>query len=124
MIHFIHSIIGFLLVQSAYAAGVSAGDSAWQKYKTTFGGTDTGVNFIHQWAARIGNFTLTLVSGGAVIAIMWGGIKMITSAGNDEGKESAKKIILYAVGGLLLAIMSKSIIDFTRDFTNSFTPNV
>ena len=118
MIRIIHTIIGFFLVGSAYAAG----DGAWSEYYAPFGGSGSGRAFINDWAARVGNMALLLITGGSVIAIMWGGLKLITSAGNDEGKESAKKIVMYTVGGLLLAIMSKSIIDFTKDFVEAFTP--
>ena len=79
------------------------------------------MDFINNWAIRSANLFLKFVTGGAVAAIMWGGLKMISSAGNEEGKESAKKIVLFAVAGLLLAIMSQAVMFFVHAFISSFT---
>lgn len=103
------------LVETAFAQDV------WRQYYAPFGGPGAGTDFINNWAIRAANLVLKFITGGAVLAIMWGGIKMITSAGNEEGKESAKKIIFFAVAGLLLAIMSLAVTTFTHTFISSFT---
>jgi hypothetical protein len=108
------SFIHDSFIQKASAADV------WQQYYATFGGSGTGPQFIKLFAFRTANLILKLITGGAVLAIMWGGLKMISSAGNEEGKESAKKIVIFATGGLLLAVMSQAIIIFTSDFVGSF----
>ena len=53
-----------------------------------------------------------MVTGGAILAIMWGGIRLASSAGNEEAKESAKKTLQYAIGGVILALMAQAIIHF------------
>lgn len=113
MMHLFHTVLG-LLIQTAFAQDV------WTQYYAPFGGPGTGVDFINNLAIRSANLVLKMITGGAVLAIMWGGIKMVSSAGNEEGKESAKKILLFATGGLLLAIMSQAVISFTAGFISSF----
>jgi len=38
-----------------------------------------------------------------VLAVVYGGIKLSASGGNDQAREDAKKIVFYALIGLLLA---------------------
>lgn len=111
ILHSIHDV----LVQTASAQDV------WQQYYAPFGGAGTGPAFIKVFAFRTANLVLKLITGGAVLAIMWGGLKMISSAGNEEGKESAKKIVMFAIGGLLLSLVAEAAILFTKDFVTSFT---
>ncbi|OIP22675.1 hypothetical protein COX95_01635 [bacterium CG_4_10_14_0_2_um_filter_33_32] len=63
------------------------------------------------------NVALALVSTIAVIFIIVGGFQYITSAGNPDNIGRAKTTILYAIIGLILAIISFSIINF---LTGSF----
>ena len=57
-------------------------------------------------------FLIQLAAGGAVIAIVIGGVQMAASYG-DEGKvTSARKAILFALGGLGLAFAAAPIVSF------------
>jgi hypothetical protein len=47
-----------------------------------------------------------------VIMIIIAGMYLIFSLGNDSNKETAKKIVIYTIVGLLLIILSKAIIYF------------
>ncbi len=51
----------------------------------------------------------------AVLMIIIGGIKYTTSNGDSSGIQSAKNTILYAVVGLVIAIMSFAIVNFVID---------
>jgi hypothetical protein len=46
----------------------------------------------------------------AVLFIIYGGFRYITSAGNDETAESAKKTIINAIIGLVVVILSYVIV--------------
>lgn len=46
----------------------------------------------------------------ALLMIIFGGMTYITSAGNTERAEKGKKILTYAIGGLLLVILAKIIL--------------
>lgn len=57
-------------------------------------------------AAKWINFTLGFVGIAAVVAIIYGGVKMIAHFGDETQVETAKKIIIAAVTGLVLALSS------------------
>lgn len=64
-----------------------------------------GQAFVRHVAARTVNVLVVPTLGGiAVIAVLWASIKMISSFGDDQGKEDAKKIIIAACTGIGLAV--------------------
>lgn len=64
---------------------------------------------------EIVNTLLFLVGAIAVIVIVIGGLKYVTSDG-DAGKiKSAKDTILYAVVGIIIAILAYAIVNFVID---------
>lgn len=58
------------------------------------------------------NILLFIIGAVAVIMIIIGGIKYTTSNGDQAQVTSAKNTILYAVVGLVVAIMSYAIVNF------------
>ena len=110
----VSALIGFL-VPVAHAA-----TSPWERYCTIFGACGDGRAFIEDAAGRVAMLALAVVGGGAVIAVIIAGIKMSISAGNDQGREQAKTIIQYAVGGLVLAVASWSIVQFVAEVVGRF----
>ena len=59
------------------------------------------------------------VAGGSVIAIIYGAISIGTSAGDDTRRENGKKVIIYALIGLILAIAAEAVISFVNNFVTS-----
>lgn len=47
----------------------------------------------------------------AIIMVIYGGILYVTSAGNDTNVEKAKKILLYAIVGIILILLSVAIVN-------------
>lgn len=62
------------------------------------------------------NFLLGLIGLLALLAIIVGGIRMIAAFGNDQALASAKKIVLWAILGLVTAALGWVIISLVRDF--------
>lgn len=58
------------------------------------------------------NILLYLVGIIAIIAIIIGGIRYVTSNGDSGAVKSAKDTVLYAVVGLVVAIMAFAIVNF------------
>lgn len=59
----------------------------------------------------------------AVFAIIFGGFKYITSAGESGGVTSAKNTILYAIIGLVIVALAQVIVRFVLgNVTGSVTP--
>ncbi|MDD5624070.1 MAG: hypothetical protein PHI23_05180 [Candidatus Peribacteraceae bacterium] len=67
---------------------------------------------IRSIVGRIVNAALTYVALIAVIVLIIAGIYLILSLGNDQAKETAKKVLLYTALGLLLILFSKAIVYF------------
>ncbi len=61
---------------------------------------------------RIVNYALILAALAAAVFIVYGGVKYITSATDEEAAESAKSIILYAVLGLIVIGLAAAIVNF------------
>lgn len=76
--------------------GVSGGPAG----STTFGAV----------VARVLSIALLVVGAVSVIYLVYGGFRYITTAGNEERAESAKKAIWHAILGLIIVILSFAII--------------
>ena len=57
------------------------------------------------------NYFLTFLGIVAVIMIIYGGITYVTAAGQDEGIGNAKKIIMYALVGIIIILLSFAIVN-------------
>ncbi|TAK89083.1 hypothetical protein EPO04_03210 [Patescibacteria group bacterium] len=60
----------------------------------------------------ITNTVLFLVGAVAVIALIYGGFRYVTSAGNSKNVEDAKSTILYAIIGIVVAILAYAVVNF------------
>jgi Zn-dependent protease with chaperone function len=63
-------------------------------------------------AAKIINIALGFLGILAVVIILIGGFKWMTAAGNEEGVEDAKKILVAGVIGLVIILASWGIANF------------
>jgi hypothetical protein len=73
---------------------------------------NSGSQSIGERIKTIINWISALIGVVAVIMIIWGGFKYITSSGNNESVSSAKKTILYALVGLVIVALSQLIVKF------------
>lgn len=74
--------------------------------------TATGGNSsFRSLALVIVNFFLTFLGLIAVVMIIYGGFLYVSAAGNQEKIESAKKIIMYAVIGIIVILLSFAIVN-------------
>ncbi len=63
-------------------------------------------------AAKIINTFSVIIGIVAVIMIIFGGFRYITSGGSDNGVSSAKNTILYAIIGLIIVVLAQFIVRF------------
>lgn len=61
------------------------------------------------------NAFLLLVGAVAIVMIVYGGFRYVTSAGEASAVSAAKNTILYAVVGLIVALLAYSISDYVLD---------
>lgn len=78
------------------------------------GGNDDGGNLGGRFEDIV-NLMLYVLGAIAVIMIVIGGIRYATSNGDSGSIKSAKDTILYAVIGLIVAILAYSIVNFVLD---------
>ena len=69
-------------------------------------------NSLQDNLARIVNVILFLIGAIAVIVIIIGGLKYVTSDGDSSKIKSAKDTILYAVVGIIIALLAYALVNF------------
>jgi hypothetical protein len=81
---------------------------------TTVDGGEFGIatGTLEDRLPKVINAFLGIVSIIAVAAIIYGGFKYITSAGNDKDLTAAKNIIVYAVIGLIVIGLAAVLVNF------------
>jgi hypothetical protein len=60
---------------------------------------------------RIINYFLGFLGLLAVIMVIYGGVTYVTAAGNDEAIGNAKKIIMYALIGIIIILLSFAVVN-------------
>lgn len=68
-----------------------------------------GVNGVF---TKFSNIALYAVGAISVIMLIWGGLRYITSGGDSKKITDAKNTILYAIIGLVIAVLAFAIINF------------
>jgi len=98
------AMVSFL--PAANAALLSPSDNVQSVYEETGGATSLRV-----LALRMVNYFLTFLGVIAVIMIIYGGITYVTAAGKDEAVGNAKKIIMYALVGIVIILLSFALVN-------------
>lgn len=83
---------------------------------TDCGGSGTGSEIQRLVAAAV-NILSWIVGVAAVIMIIIGGFKYVTSNGDANGTSGAKNTILYAVIGLVVAALAQALVQFVLNKT-------
>lgn len=91
---------------TAGAQLISAGDVPSNVASATGGETSFRAIIL-----KIVNFFLGFLGLIAVIMIIYGGITYVTSAGNEEKAGEAKKIIMYAIVGIIIVLISFALVN-------------
>lgn len=74
---------------------------------------------INNLVADIVNILSWVVGIAAVIMLIVGGLKYVMSAGDSNATKSAKDTILYAIVGLVIAVLAQGIVRFVLQRTTS-----
>lgn len=72
---------------------------------------DTGQGLLKKYLLAIFNWGTALISALAVLVIIFGGYRYMTSGGSPDKVESAKNMIVGALSGLLLIIFAYVILN-------------
>lgn len=101
--------IGAMQLQPAYAAPVDVLEKCDAESQVCKG---TNKNSLYVLIGNVVNLLLTIAGIIAVIMIVIGGIRYTTSAGDAGQTKSARDTIIYAIAGLVVAIMAFAIVNF------------
>lgn len=71
-----------------------------------------GNNQLASMVNNIINLFSIVVGAASVLMIIYGGFKYITSGGSDDSTKAAKNTILYALVGLVIVLISQTIVKF------------
>jgi hypothetical protein len=104
------AIIGFASFVPSYGVLAAPADEIGNGVQQA-GGDDAGGD-LPGFIQTVVNILLFLLGAVAVVMIVIGGIKYTTSNGDSSSVTSAKNTILYAVVGLVVAIMAYAIVNF------------
>lgn len=106
------------VARAAFSGGVQAGaDSAR--------GADQPTNLFGMGGMfqTVSNVLLFLVGAIAVVMIIYGGIRYVLSGGDSNNVSAAKNTILYALVGVIVAILAYSVVNFViGSFTGTGGP--
>lgn len=103
---------GALVSQPAFAAtGLDEARSGANKVQT--GGENS--RSVNQILRTVTNVLLFIIGAISVIMIIVGGIRYTTSNGDANRVTAAKNTIMYAIVGLVVAIVAYAIVDFVID---------
>jgi len=75
-------------------------------------GGEDGNSQLATMVNNIINLFSIVVGAVSVLMIIYGGFKYITSGGSDDGTKAAKSTILYALVGLVIVLISQTIVKF------------
>ena len=105
------------LLSDVGASGAGVGDM-WSTICSTFPASfcNMGLDTPAYIASLVIDIVFLIIGAVAVLVIMFAGIKLIFSQGNEEAVGEAKKIILYAVSGVVLALLVEGIKMFVVSF--------
>lgn len=117
------AIVGFLATRAHAADDIWGTENAgvramWQRIRgTVYDQSDLGGgNLVDSLSSAIRNFVFPMVGGAAVILIIYAGLKLVTGRGKDETLSEAKTITMYALLGVVLAVLATVVIGYVGTF--------
>ena len=72
---------------------------------------------------RITSIALYVIGAISVIMLIWGGLRYIISGGDNKKVTDAKNTILYAIIGLIFAVLAYAIVRFVLNSIGNLSPD-
>jgi cytochrome bd-type quinol oxidase subunit 2 len=99
-----------LLIFTALGGVASAQLISEGDVPSSIAGATGGESSFRSLILNIVNFFLLFLGLIAVIMIIYGGITYVTAAGNQESIDKAKKVIMYAIVGIIIVMISFALV--------------
>lgn len=78
--------------------------------------TPTNLTEVENLIDRLQNIVFALAGAFAVVMLIWGAIVLASAGGNEEKVAKGKKIITFAVGGIIIVLSAYAIVTFLIRF--------
>ncbi len=101
------SLMSFLPVAGAASSILNPTDNP-DAVSTATGGASS----LRQLVLTMVNYFLGFLGLVAVLVVIYGGVTYVTAAGKDDAVEKGKKIIMYALVGLIIVLLSFVVVNF------------
>ncbi|MFA5820547.1 MAG: hypothetical protein WC873_00290 [Candidatus Gracilibacteria bacterium] len=101
------SLMSFLPVAGAASSILNPTDNP-DAVSTATGGASS----LRQLVLTMVNYFLGFLGLIAVLMVIFGGVTYVTAAGKDDAVEKGKKIIMYALVGLVIVLLSFVVVNF------------
>jgi len=98
-------LVGIFVVPIASAQLIQPGD-----VPESIAGATGGESDVKVLVRTIVDYFLAFLGFLATIMIIYGGILYVTAAGNQENADKGKKLIMYAVVGIIIILLSYAIV--------------
>ncbi len=122
---FVLAVASCVMPLAALAAGTDDVyiDTIDYTLEQPFGG-QSSVESVSEYLQLVYQFALGIVGIIAVVLIMLGGLRWVVAAGNESAIGEAKEIIISAVTGLVIAMLSYTILLFINPQTTNISMNI
>jgi hypothetical protein len=108
-------------IQSGLCTGANAASGASNTCSPTNSDANAGLRHIAQ---QVTNWFSIIVGAIAIIMIIYGGFRYITSGGDSGKVGSAKNTLIYAIIGLIIVALAQLIVRFVLTQANSTTSDL
>lgn len=124
---FFDALLGFVIPSvhagGAVLKGIGGGNpgvnTMWDMICSALPFCTLGTGAPAYFAARVVGFLLEIIGGLAVAILIYAGIILIASRGSDEKFTEAKKIAMWALVGLVLAIIADGVLNYVISVINA-----
>ena len=113
------SFIGLISIQPAYAACGSKNSSKDEVLKSIGEtGSDCSSSGVDSFISGVVKIISYIAGIAAIIAIIIAGLKYITSGGDSNKVASAKNTLIYALVGVVVAVLAQLLVNFAFTTAN------
>jgi cytochrome bd-type quinol oxidase subunit 2 len=113
-----------MVSSAAYAADIQGGLCKGAELQISDSGSScptTGTNNLNSLLTKVINIFSAIVGVIAVIMIIVGGLRYITSGGDSNKVSAAKNTIIYAIIGLVIVALAQLIVRFVLNQSQGLT---
>ena len=119
MLLFVPMAVPAMASAASIQGNLCGGASLKLDSNTSCAGTSTATNNLDSFITKLVNVFSVVVGVVAVVMIIFGGFRYITSGGDSGNISNAKNTIIYAIIGLVIVALAQFIVQFVLNKASS-----